>query len=153
MGSDVKIDGLREALEGILRERVKGAATKIADELTKFAEHSILGFYDHYQPVKYRRQGGLRGSYVRYYRNPHNKIYHGGVEIQPGSGSYTSRSGLSVSSEWITALAVFNGMHGNVEAFPRIPKTVPPRMTPPPFELIEKKRDEIIGNIDSYING
>lgn len=155
MGSNVKIQGLKEALEEIVRERVQKAASKIADELTVEAGFSIVRFYTHYSPIYYRGQGGLSDTYTRYYRNPHNVIYYGGVELHPGSGSYSGWSGgrkVSVGSDFVSALAVFNGMHGNVEAFPHAIKNVPPRMPQSPFELVNKKKDEIINNIDSYVN-
>lgn len=156
---DIKISvdfkGLEKTIEQIAVDKLSGAAKKIADELTKFSEHAILGFYDHYQPIKYKRQGGLSQSYSRVYKNAHGNIFYGGVDLHPGGGSYFGWSGgrrVSVDSEWPSALAIFNGMHGNVEAFSN-DASIPPRMSPSPFELIEKKRDEILNNIDMYING
>ena len=153
--TSVKITGFKEALTNILRNKTRIATSKIANELTEFTNHAILGFYDHYQPTRYKRQGGLSGAFARYYRNPHNTIYHGGVEILPSKGSYTGwreHHKIGVDSSFITQLAIFNGMHGNVAAFPHPPLNIPQKMLPTPYKLITKKRDDIVKNIDSYFN-
>lgn len=157
--SDLKISvdfsGIEAELERIATEKIKGAASKIADDLTKFSEHTILGFYDHYQPKVYKRHGGLSGTYSRFYSNSHGNIFYGGVDLHPGTGTYKGWENggyVSVDPEWPSALAIFNGMHGNVEVLPKA-GSIPPRMSPSPYELIVKKRDEILNNLDSYVNG
>lgn len=153
MAGSIDLSGVEEALLNVLRQRAQKAASKIADELTKEAALAIEDFYGSYSPAMYKRQGGLKGTYKRYYRNPHGKIYHGGVELMPGTGSYSSFiSGESVGSDFVSALAVFNGMHGNIEALPFKVKTVPPRMTPSPYEKINTKKDIILMNIYDYLN-
>lgn len=147
--------GIEKEIKKIATEKLKGAASKIADELTKFAEYTILGFYDHYQPIVYKRQGGLSTTYKRIYENKHGNIFYGGVDLHPGSGSYRGWENggyVSVDPEWPSALAIFNGMHGNVGVLPKA-GSIPPRMSPSPYELIEKKRDEILNQLDYYING
>lgn len=151
--ASVEITGLQEAINNVAKEKMRNAASKIADELTKFAEHAIIGFYDHYQPKRYKRHGGLSSAFSRYYRNPHNTIYYGGVEILPSKGSYSgwqNHSKISVDPNFISKLSIYFGMHGNVAAFPHPPVNVPPMMHPSPLDLINKKRDEIVDGIDSY---
>lgn len=153
MASGIDLSGVEDALLNILRQKAQKAASKIATELTNEAKLAIEEFYGDYSPVIYKRQGGLKGTYKRYYRNPHGKIYHGGVELIPGTGSYSSVvSGKSVGSDFISALAVFNGMHGNVEALPFKVNVIPPRMSPTPYEKIRIKKDIILMNIYDYLN-
>lgn len=151
--ADVDLSSIKQLLEDMLKERAANAAQKIADDLTKEAKLAIEFFYDSYNPIKYSRQGGLRGTYKRYYKNPHGQIYHGGVELMPGTGNYkSSLTGEPMGADFVSALAVFNGMHGNVEAFPFAVKTIPPRMSPSPYEIVEKKRQFILMNIYNYVN-
>ena len=145
---------LAKAIEDVVKPKIQQAASKIADELTQEAQLAIDDFYGHYSPVRYHRQGGLKDSFTRYYRNAHSTIYHGGVELHPGSGSYHGRVNgerVSVGADWVSALSIFNGMHGNVEAFGK-PVFVPPRMSPTPFERVTKKCDDIVSHIQDYLN-
>lgn len=147
--------GVKEEIKRIATDKIKAAAQKIADELTLYAKSTILDFYVGYDPVKYKRQHGLFDTGDRYYKNAHGNIYYGGVELHPGSGSYSGWSGghrVGISADWPSALAIFSGRHGYVEAFPHTISNIPPKMSPPPFDLIQKRRDEIVANINSYVN-
>lgn len=130
------------------------AASQIADDLTDTARLAMDDFYAHYSPIYYRhRQGGIKNTFKRYYKNPHNSIWTAGVELIPGSGKYTGwHDGhrVTVETDYVSALAVFNGMHGNVEAFPHEIHNIPPRMDESPFKIIENKRDEIVSHIQRY---
>lgn len=152
---ELDFSGVEEEIKRIAVEKLKSAAQKIADELTLYAKSTILDFYIGYDPIKYSRQHGLFDTSTRYYKNAHGNIFYGGVELHPGSGSYSGWScghPVGVSADWPSALAVFSGKHGYVEAFPHAISNVPPQMSPSPYELIQKRRDEIINNIDSYVN-
>ena len=150
----IDISGLRDEIVKIVQTKVQKAASKIADELTQEARNAISDFYNHYpNPVLYKRQGGLNSSYKRFYRNPHGTVYRGGVELMPGSGSYHSCiSREAVGSDFVSALAIFNGEHGNVQALPYSVNTIPPVMSPSPYEKIEEKRNAILMNIYDYLN-
>lgn len=151
------VKGLEEVMEEQKKEFIKKVACvakKIADELEEEAETVIEKFYAHYpKPVRYRRQHALFHTHKRYYKNPHNTIFHVGVELFPSDGVYTGhRNGqiVEVEPDWPSALAIFNGMHGNVEEFPHAISNVPPRMSPTPWELLEIKKLRIMDNIQSY---
>ena len=143
------MDGLKKVIENKAREKVQKGVSKIADELTVTALTSVMGFYGHYTPISYKRHGGLYSSFRRFYRNPHNTIYYGGVEILPSAGDY------KVSGDYITELA-YSGHHGNIEAlggiaYPNRPiKNYPPVMPLSPGEILERKKESIIAHIGDY---
>ena len=64
-----------------------GLAHKIADEMAQEYQYVIDKFYDEYKPKRYRRHAdrgmtpGLNKTFKKYYKNPHNTIYYGGIEI------------------------------------------------------------------------
>lgn len=139
---------------------MRNAASSIANELTDFASTTMDDFYS-WSPKRYRRFGSLRNnSYRRFYRNAHNSVYHGGVELVPNYGrSYPSvlfeTNGKVMSAEAIFTYAYDEGMHGNtpqLEVALGRPLTHPPIMSPTPRERIERKRDEIEGHVEDYIH-
>lgn len=62
-------------------------AHKISDEMAEEYEYVIERFYGEYKPEHYKRHSdrglvpGLTKTYKKYYKNPHNVIYYGGIEI------------------------------------------------------------------------
>ena len=62
-----------------------GAATECREILSDAVQMAIWSFYADYTPVKYVRHyyNFLKNSYIKYYKNPHNKIIYGGVELSP----------------------------------------------------------------------
>lgn len=158
MWSNKDIDSWLTSIEQEVKDKARQAVSRIANEMTQEAEFQILKFYSSYSPSMYKNQFGLRGSYKRYYRNPHNTIYYGGVELQPSSGSYRANylpGHPSISSEYISDLA-YEGRHGATEQFPKWVlshiNTIPPVMSPSPKDALEKKIKDIEGNIDKYFD-
>ena len=155
---DAVLDGIVNDIKAQAPKVLGSAASQIANEMTDYTRTVISDFYGSYGPHVYQRHGGLNNSFKRYYKNG-GTIFHGGVELLPDSmGSYPSifakYTGKAMSSSAIFEYAIMQGRHGNTEQLQvalRMPLSIPPVSTPP-IELIEKKRDEIVGNIESYIH-
>lgn len=62
-------------------------AHKISDEMAQEYQYVIDRFYSEYNPEYYKRHSergmkpGLQKTFKKYYKNPHNTIYYGGIEI------------------------------------------------------------------------
>lgn len=160
---DEIIDNIEKSVKEAAIKAGAAAAKKIADDLTRYSKEVVMvKFYSHYVPERYKRTASLlNNSIKRYYKNPHNTIFTGGIRFVPDYGQsypsmFYSRNGKVMSAEAIFDLAVNKGKHGNMEALVGVitnrPFTIPPIMNPTPRELIEKKRDEIARRINDYIN-
>ena len=136
-------DQIKKAIDNQLKEKMRNAASYIANALTNEAHMAISMFYGHYSPVIYKRSGALTNSYKRYYKNPHNTIYHAGVEIKPDGGSYR------IDSDFVTAQTWFYGKHGNWEAV-NPNASIPPIMSPTPYQYLLMKRDHVLQSLQSY---
>ena len=154
MGFANEIEKLKRELEN----RARNAASHIADELTKEANLAISTYYS-WKPSRYHRQEAIMkiNKPKRYYKNPHNTIYYGGVEL-PGStgGDYHANylpGHPSVSDTYIADL-FYAGRHGATECFPKWVLSnihrIPPQMSPSPIEIMQTKYNEIATNIEKY---
>lgn len=142
----------------LLEEKARKATSRIADDLTKEANRAIDEFYS-WSPRRYKRQEAIRkiNKPKRYYRNPHNTIYRGGVELPASTGGSYHANYLpghpAVSDEYIADL-FYAGRHGATECFPRWVlnhiRNMPPTMSPSPIEMIETKYNEISNNLANY---
>lgn len=62
-------------------------AHKISDKMAEEYQYVIERFYNEYDPEYYVRHfergmnPGLNKTFKKYYKNPHNTIYYGGIEI------------------------------------------------------------------------
>ncbi len=156
------IENIKKRIEEEAPKAAAAAAQKIATELTQYSTTVMVQFYLSYSPTQYKRSGALGTQTIkRYYRNPHGKIFHGGVELIPNySGSYPSifykYNNKVMSPEAIFDLAYEQGKHGNMEALAGVIHshnfTIPPIVKPSPKKQIEQKRDDIVRRIDSYIH-
>lgn len=150
------IEGLQNIEDEILKElrnRSQKAASWAADELTDATKNAIDSFYGNYSPTIYKRKGGLKNSFSRFYENAHNTTYYGGVELSDSSSSYSSVvTGRSVDNAFVTMLAWFAGRHGFTEALPSKYhiKNYPPAMSPSPNELLIKKRKEVESKLENF---
>lgn len=152
---------LSRNVEDRLRKKASKAASRIADELTEEARSAIDYFYNVDYPsselVIYKRSdegaGSMVKSYTRYRMNKHSHIYHGGVTlIDPGPRENHGKwHGHSIDSDWLFMEVWLSGRHGRVENFPHA-KKIPPIMSPTPYERVKMKRDEILENLDEYLN-
>jgi len=127
-------------------------ASQVRDELNITAAKAIEDFYNHYrpknnEPLYYKRHyyNFRNNSFTKYYKNPHNSIVRGGVELTP----YELDDLYRADTEYVFNL-VYLGYHGNVKMFPHQVSNVPPIMEPNPLTIILNKRNDIIGNINHY---
>lgn len=62
-------------------------AHQISDKMAEEYQYVIDRFYSEYEPKHYVRHAdrgmtpGLQKTFKKYYKNPHNTIYYGGIEI------------------------------------------------------------------------
>lgn len=140
--TSVDLGALEQDLRKYANAVARNAASAVADELMTEADNVIQEFYADYTPQYYQRHfyNFENNSYLRYYSNPHNTIFRGGVELTPdaldniynypGSGVFAS---------------VYAGYHG-------LPLGSTPVMFPSPMNRLYMKQEEIIKNIDQYID-
>lgn len=125
-------------------------ATQVRDEMFETAKGAIDDFYEHYpNPIKYNRNkyNFKKKSFIKYYKNPHNTIVRGGIELTPDKIDNI----YGVDPTYVFDL-VYSGHHGNVEAFPHSIYNIPPVMSPSPMEILEDKKQYIIDHIGNYKN-
>lgn len=152
------MENVEKQIKTELEFQASRAARRIADELTETAESAINDFYS-WRPKMYHRNGSAQKMFQRYYRNPHNSVYHGGVEFLPNIGSYHANylpGNPSVMSRYIFNLVYLQGRHGATEDFPESVRAYisnyPPMMITSPMKQVLKKRKEILSNFKSYFN-
>lgn len=122
-------------------------AGQVRDELYETARYAIEEFYNDYSPLYYKRHfyNFKEKSFFKYYKNPHNSIIRGGIELSSEQMDDIYRA----ETEYVFDL-VYHGFHGNVEALPRSISNIPPVMNPSPLDILYDKRDYLIENIDDY---
>lgn len=92
-------------------------AHKISDELAQEYQYVIDRFYSEYDPEHYVRHSergmvpGLNKTFKKYYKNPHNTIYYGGIEITSDNMYNDYRD----SKEKVLS-SFLNGYHGRPSA-------------------------------------
>lgn len=140
---------LKKDLKKYIGNFMSGTAGKIRDDLTAEASQSIIDFYNDYTPIYYHRHyyNFTKNSYKKYYVNAHGTIYHGGVKLTPDKMADIYQDPVSEVFD-----AVYSGFHGVSSMFVS-PYTfeVTPVMKPSPIERLYMKRDDIVDNIDRYI--
>ena len=124
-------------------------ATTVRDELYEEAKLAIDAFYEDYTPLYYKRHkyNFKKNSFIKYYKNPHNSIVCGGIELTPNELDDLYRA----EPEYVFDL-VYLGYHGNVELLTPYQKinNIPPVMEPGPYEILLDKRDWLVKNINNY---
>lgn len=81
------IDALENDCKMLAHGISSNVAHKISDEMAREYQYVIDRFYGEYEPEYYKRHSkrgmvpGLNKTYKKYYKNPHNTIYYGGIEI------------------------------------------------------------------------
>ncbi len=155
----VNIDDLENHVRKKGQEACRLVAGKIRDDLTLEAKNAISEFYNSYTPDYYKRHfyNFQEKSFKKYYANPHNKIYYGGVELTPNAMDDIYQDSVEQVFQ-----SVYEGFHGPASmigtGYASIGETpikfskVPERMWPSPMELLYRKRDYIIDHIQDYID-
>ena len=81
------MDTLKNDVKMLSHSLSSSLAHKISDEMAQEYEYVIDRFYNEYSPEHYVRHSdrgmspGLNKTFKKYYKNPHNTIYYGGIEI------------------------------------------------------------------------
>ena len=143
--------GLIKDIEKYTLSVRKQLAHKVEDEMEKTHVEAMTRFYRDYTPIRYKRHyyNFNNNVYKRYYKNRHNGIIYGGIEV---SKDYLERIyrgrikgiGAVDSTDIVFNLVYMNGMHGN------FPLGASPQMDEAPIEILYKKRDDIVKNIQSF---
>lgn len=157
--SKIDISGLEDYIKKKVQEIGRITAGKIRDDLTEEAKIAIQAFYDDYSPKYYHRHyyNFKKNSFKKYYANPHNKIYYGGVELTPEALDDLYQDNTEQVFD-----SVYAGFHGVAsmigEGYYSIGQTpqkfalVPRRMSPSPMQRLLDKRDYIEKNIQDYLD-
>lgn len=81
------MDALKSDMKMLRHSLSSSLAHKISDEMAEEYQYIIERFYSEYTPQYYIRHAdrgmkpGLQKTFRKYYKNPHNTIYYGGIEI------------------------------------------------------------------------
>lgn len=81
------MDTLKNDVKMLSHALSSNLAHKISDEMAEEYQYVIERFYSEYNPEYYVRHSergmnpGLNKTFKKYYKNPHNTIYYGGIEI------------------------------------------------------------------------
>lgn len=144
---------MKDEIEKMINDYGKKVCSKMAglirDELTETAQNAIAAFYNDYDPKYYSRHytNFQKRSFRKYYSNPHNKIFTGGVELTPGLLEEYYQEDADVVFD-----SVYAGFHGPMgyDVNPSKKQILPHRMQPSPMDMILDKREEILDNVDYY---
>lgn len=120
----------------------RNLAGQFRNELTLAATNAMGEFYGDYTPHKYKRHyyNFMEYAFRKYYSNPHNKIFRGGVELTP-----ELLKDIYVESPDTVFEDVFmGGYHGPNEYAPK-------QMKKSPLEMVYEKQKEIYKNPMPYI--
>lgn len=81
------MDALKNDVNMLSHALSSSLAHKISDEMAEEYQYVVERFYSEYDPEYYVRHSGrgmrpgLNKTFKKYYKNPHNTIYYGGIEI------------------------------------------------------------------------
>ena len=134
---------LRDDLKDYSNQFIRGVVEEVKNELTETAFNAITRFYTSWTPKSYNRHyfNFMNYSFKGYYKNPHNSIVRGGVELTP----YRMRNIYEDPTQEVFDL-VYHGYHGMASiTSPNVPV-----MSPSPIELIYLRRNNIVKNISMY---
>lgn len=122
-------------------------AAQVRDEMYKEASFAIEEFYNDYEPLYYKRHYNnfRKNSFTKYYKNPHNSVVRGGIELTLDSMDDLYRA----NTEYVFNI-VYLGFHGNVNMFSHNINNIPPVMNPSPLDILLNKREFLIENINDY---
>lgn len=143
---------IAQEIERYSKDIARELAIKTREELYKSANKAINYFYADYTPIYYHRHlpvtSNIKRSFRKYYANPHNTIFSGGIEMSSGWMNDVYRA----DTDYIATL-VYSGYHGNVLMLPQPITNVPPITHPSPIMRILNTRDKIQSNISGIANG
>ena len=144
------INSIEEKLKRYSKEIAKNMAIEVRERLYEEAISCILIYYSGWEPEYYKRHyyNLTIDSYEKYYSNPHNTVYRGGVKLSPNGMSDIYR----LSTQEVFNMGWFTGEHYHgIKGVPGV-KIIDHITSPTPYELLEKKKQEILDNIDEIKN-
>ena len=101
-------DKLRKNLEYFGQEKAKKLAQEARERLSEHYVSLIDWYYSDGEPY-YHRTFGLYKSFKKYYKNSHNSIYYGGVEITADKmNDYPSLNGEGFSAKSLMEKFIYN---------------------------------------------
>ena len=111
------MDALESDVKMLSHALSSNLAHKISDEMAQEYQYVIDRFYSEYNPEYYKRHAdrgmvpGLQKTFKKHYKNPHNTIYYGGIEITSDNmyDDYHDSKDVVLSS-------FLNGYHGRPSA-------------------------------------
>ena len=151
---DIEINFDFKTLEEKLKEYSKNIAKNMAIEareiLYEEAPVCMWEFYSSWAPKYYERHywNLMFDSFEKYYSNPHNTVYRGGVKLSPNKMADMYR----LSTEEVFNMGWFTGEHYHGIRGVHGIKIIDHVTSPTPYELLEKKKQEILNNIDELKN-
>lgn len=134
------IDTLKSDVMMLSHALSSGLAHKISDEMVEEYQYIIERFYSEYDPEYYVRHSqrgmapGLNRTFKKYYKNPHNTIYYGGIEITSDKMYNDYRD-----SKEDVLNSFLNGYHGRPSA--RVESSLLP------YRHMLKFREQLIGEL------
>ena len=123
----------------------KDMAQDVKSHMLNAAASAIEAFYDSYIPLYYDRHywNFRTNSYTGYYKNPHNAVIYGGIELTPDALQDIYRASTDIVFNNVMA-----GMHGNILMIDNpLITNIPPMMVKSPLERMLDARDYYIDNI------
>lgn len=137
--------GCKDELKAYALQIKKDMAQDVKTFMVDAASSAIEAFYESYSPLFYDRHywNFRNNSYAGYYKNPHNSIIYGGVQLTPDELHDIYRADTDVVFNNVMA-----GMHGNIMMIgnPLI-TNIPPMMVVSPLERMLNARDYYVDNI------
>lgn len=120
----------------------RSLAGQFRDELTLAATNAMGEFYGDYTPNQYKRHyyNFMEYAFRKYYSNPHNSIFRGGVELTPN----LLKDIYAESTDKVYEDVFIEGYHGPNEYAPK-------KKEKSPLEMIYEKQNEIYKDPMPYI--
>ena len=134
---------IRNDMEKYKNTLGRSLAGQFRDELTLAATNAMGAFYGDYTPKRYKRHyyNFMENAFRKYYSNPHNTIFRGGVELTPGALDDIYGEEVEIVFDDVFEF----GFHGPSEF-------APARMDRPPLRRVYDKQEEIYKNPKKYID-
>lgn len=144
IGIDLK--NLEDRLKEFSRNLAKNMAIEVREKLYEEAPFCIQTYYSTWSPEYYKRHyyNLMDNSYSKYYSNPHNTVYRGGVRLSSSKMNDIYR----LDTNEVFNMGWFTGEHYHgIKGQPGI-KIIDYITSPAPYELLEEKKQEILNNIE-----
>lgn len=147
---DIDLKNLEDRLKEFSKNIAKNMAIEVRERLYKEAPFCIQSYYSTWSPKHYKRHyyNLMDNSYLKYYSNPHNTVYRGGVKLSSSNMAdiYRLDTDEVFNMGWITG-EHYHGISGN----PGV-KIIDYVTSPTPYKYLEEEKQKILNNIDEIKN-